>query len=73
MMALTHNAMPSSVVAAMEYNEPAATLRITYTSGKVDDYKAVPPEVYKEMKEAGSKGTFLNYEIKGKYKYKKVK
>ena len=65
--------MPSSVVAAMEYNESMATLRITYVSGKVYDYKNVPTDVYEEMKEAESKGTFLNYRIKGKYRYKRVK
>ncbi|MEO6632192.1 MAG: KTSC domain-containing protein [Mucilaginibacter sp.] len=65
--------MPSSVVAAMKYNESEATLRITYTSGKVYDYKNVPPEVFEEMNEADSKGTFLNYQVKGRYKFKKVK
>ena len=65
--------MPSSVVAAMEYNEPTATLRITYASGKVYDYKDVPPEVFEEMKLVDSKGTFLNYQVKGKYKFRKVK
>ena len=57
----------------MKYIEQAATLRITYTSGKVYDYKNVSPDVYEEMKKAESKGTFLNYQIKGKYKFKKVK
>ena len=65
--------MPSSVVAAMDYNEQTQILRITYTSGAVYDYRNVPPDVYKEMKVAGSKGTFLNYEIKGKYRYKRIK
>ena len=65
--------MPSSVVAAMEYNDEAQILRITYTSGAVYDYRNVPPDVYEDMKEADSKGTFLNYEIKGKYRYKRVK
>jgi len=65
--------MPSSVVAAMDYNKDAHTLRITYTSGAVYDYRNVPPDVYEEMKAAGSKGTFLNYEIKGKYRYKRIK
>jgi hypothetical protein len=65
--------MPSSVVAAMDYNEHEHTLRITYTSGAVYDYRNVPPDVFEEMKVADSKGTFLNYEIKGKYLYKRVK
>jgi hypothetical protein len=65
--------MPSSVVAAIKYNKTSATLRITYTSGSVYDYKGVTPGVFEEMKIAGSKGTFLNYRIKGKYKYKKIR
>lgn len=65
--------MPSSVVAAMEYDANTAKLRIIFVSGKVYDYKNVPEDVYNQMKTSASKGTFLNTEIKGKYKYKKVK
>jgi hypothetical protein len=65
--------MPSSVVAHMDYDEKRRVLRITYTSGKVYDYLAVPQQAYDEMKAASSKGQYLNYSIKGKYKYKKVK
>jgi hypothetical protein len=32
----------------------------------------VPEAIYDEMKAAGSKGTFLNRFIKGKYPFKKV-
>ena len=42
--------MPSSVVAAMKYMPERLTLRITYVSGIVYDYKNVPPEVYAEMR-----------------------
>jgi hypothetical protein len=65
--------MQSSVVAAMEYNDEAQILRITYTSGAVYDYRNVPLDVFEEMKDADSKGSFLNYKIKGKYRYKRVK
>ncbi|MDP9077905.1 MAG: KTSC domain-containing protein [Bacteroidota bacterium] len=65
--------MPSSVVANMDYDEGKATLRITYISGAMYDYLGVPPEVFEEMKAAGSKGKFLNYVIKGKYRYKKIR
>jgi hypothetical protein len=65
--------MPSSVVANMEYDEKREVLRITYTSGMVYDYLAVPPEEFNEMKAADSKGRYLNFNIKGKYRYKKVK
>ncbi|NCD69254.1 KTSC domain-containing protein [Mucilaginibacter agri] len=65
--------MPSSVVAHMDYNKSKRVLRITYTSGMVYDYLSVPVEVYNEMLAADSKGQYLNYSIKGKYRYKKVK
>ena len=65
--------MPSSVVADLEYYEEKSSLRITYTSNAIYDYIGVLPEVFKEMEIAGSKGTFLNYRIKGKYRYKKIR
>ena len=64
--------MPSTVVASMVYDEKHETLRVTYVSGKVYDYKKVPPEVYAEMRAATSKGKFLNERIKGHYPFKKI-
>jgi len=63
--------MPSSVVASIQYNASSSTLRVTYVSGVVYDYKNVPEEVYAAMKIAFSKGTFLNQHIKGKYAYER--
>jgi hypothetical protein len=65
--------MPSSVVASMKYDAAHSTLRITYISGNIYDYKNVPPEVYEQMKSAGSKGTFLNKTIKKWFRFEKVK
>lgn len=64
--------MPSSVVAGMDYNEQTETLRITYVSGLVYDYKKVPLEMYLAMRNALSKGTFLNTHIKGNFEFEKV-
>lgn len=64
--------MPSSVVAAMNYDEASSTLRITFVSGMIYDYKNVPEQVYLDMKASGSKGVFLNQKIKGKYRFKKI-
>jgi hypothetical protein len=64
--------VPSSVVAAMQYNSVTSTLRIIYVSGDVYDYKNVPEEVYREMKAYSSKGTYLNKKIKGKYNFEKI-
>ncbi|HET6766478.1 MAG TPA: KTSC domain-containing protein [Chitinophagaceae bacterium] len=65
--------MPSSVVAAIKYDAPASTLRVIYVSGSVYDYKDVPEKVYKQMKEAFSKGEFLNKQIKPNYAFEKVR
>jgi len=65
--------MPSSVVAAIQYDADSATLRIIFVSGKVYDYKGVPPEEYAAMRSAGSKGRYLNEHIKGHYRFVKVK
>ena len=63
--------MPSSVVAAMKYDNHTSTLRIIFVSGIVYDYKNVPEKIYKAMKTASSKGNFLNTQIKGKYDFEK--
>jgi len=64
--------MPSSVVAAMTYDPGSSTLRVRFVSGMVYDYKNVPEKVFKQMKNAASKGTFLNQYIKGNYEFEKV-
>ena len=64
--------MPSSVVSAIRYYPDTSVLRIIFVSGLVYDYEKVPEKVYKKMKAATSKGTFLNHHIKGQYDYKKV-
>ena len=64
--------MPSSVVSKYQYDPETETLRITYVSGLVYDYLEVPEHIYLEMKEAFSKGTFLNENIKKNYEFKKI-
>ena len=68
----SHLFMPSSVVAAMTYDPGSSTLRVRFVSGMVYDYKNVPEKVFKQMKHAPSKGTFLNQHIKGNYEFEKV-
>jgi hypothetical protein len=65
--------MPSSVVATMKYDPETCTLRVTYVSGHVYDYKHVPPPVYEKMKNASSKGVFLNKVIKTGFDFEKIK
>ena len=65
--------MPSSVIESMQYDPVSTTLRVVFVSGIVYDYKKVPLEVYQAMKNAVSKGSYLNKYIKGNYDYKKLK
>ena len=64
--------MPSTVVAHMDYDATKETLRITFVSGVIYDYKQVPERMYERMKTAKSKGIFLNRHIKGKYDFEKI-
>jgi hypothetical protein len=64
--------MPSSVVANMIYNPDTSVLRVIFVSGSIYDYLDVPPEVYEAMRTSGSKGIYLNRQIKKNYKYKKI-
>ena len=49
------------------YFTETETLRFIYLFGKMCDYLKVPAEVYEKMKNAFSKGIFLNTRIQGKF------
>lgn len=65
--------MPSSVVAAIRYDEKTFKLRVIFQSGNIYDYLKVPENVYNDMMKSSSKGEFLNKEIKPKYNFQKVR
>ena len=65
--------MPSSVVTSFTYKKETSTLRVVFVSGSVYEYLKVPEWVYNQMRVSGSKGTFLNLQIKGNYAYRKLK
>lgn len=57
----------------MNYDADTNTLRVYYVSGNVYDYLHVPVKVYEQMKQASSKGAFLNRVIKTRFGFKKLK
>ena len=65
--------MPSTVISSISYDTVSSTLRITFISGMIYDYKNVPEEIYHTLKTSGAKGIYLNQHIKGKYKFEKIK
>lgn len=64
--------MPSSVIRRFSYDEPHRRLRVTFTSGDVYDYDAVPPEVVADFRAAFSKGRFFGPNIRDRYTYRMV-
>ena len=65
--------MPSTVISSISYDTVSSTLRITFISGMIYDYKNVPEEIYHALKTSGARGIYLNQHIKGKYKFEKIK
>ena len=65
--------MPSTVISYMTYDVATATLRVTFVSGMIYEYKEVPEEIYIAMKTSGARGIYLNRHIKGKYPFEKIK
>lgn len=64
--------MPSTVIAGMEYDPVAQTLKISYVSGQVYLYRDVPEKVYKELKASRVKGRYLRFFVKDQYPFEKI-
>ena len=64
--------MPSTVIASMQYDAEHRALTVRFVTGAIYKYLDVPPEVYEAMRTSGSKGIYLNTQIKGNYAYKKI-
>jgi hypothetical protein len=64
--------MPSTVIAAMEYDPAGQTLKISYVSGQVYLYKGVPEKVYKELKASRVKGRYLRFFVKDRFAFEKI-
>lgn len=64
--------MPSSVVNQYVYDPETHSLIITFVSGKVYRYKAVPKQIYVGMRGAVSKGRYFNSFIKDLYEFEEL-
>ena len=49
----------SSMVHAVGYDRKTKNLEVVFNSGRTYIYEDVPPKVYKELMEAGSKGSYM--------------
>ena len=60
----------SSNISSIGYQD--GTLEIQFNSGEIYQYTSVPLEVYQNLMNASSHGTYLNSFIKGNYQYYKL-
>jgi lysyl-tRNA synthetase class 2 len=62
--------MPSSVIADIEYDADHARLTVTFTTGRIYDYYAVPADVVAAFQSAPSKGAYFNTHIRDRYPFR---
>jgi len=63
----------SSSIAAAEYDRDRRTLRVRFSPGGIYDYLDVPAGVVREFLNAPSLGRFVNWQIKPRYRYVRVR
>lgn len=57
----------SSMISAAKYNSKDSTLEVWFNSGAQWRYLEVPENVFNELLESGSKGSFMRSQIIGEY------
>lgn len=62
----------SSNVASVGYEQQSATLKVEFLDGAVYQYFDVPEAEFESLLGAGSVGSYLNANIKGRYRYARV-
>jgi hypothetical protein len=62
----------SSVMTEVAYDETTRELDITFTSGRTYRYFKVPPDIYNDLLDAGSKGAFFNDYIRDAFDFNEV-
>ena len=64
--------MPSKVIRDFSYNVATRQLTVTFVTGRVYAYAAVPPDVHNAFRASGSKGRFFNQEIRDNYDCREI-
>ena len=64
---MTRQPVQSSSLQSVGYDAETECLKIEFRSGRVYQYFYVPEEVYRELLNAPSKGTFFNQAIRDHY------
>jgi hypothetical protein len=59
--------MPSTVVKSINYESALSRLTVTFTTGRIYDYFAVPQNIADAFRSSFSKGAYFNSNIRDKY------
>ena len=57
----------STAISFLSYDPQSKTLRVTFSDGTVTNYANFPASVYQQFLNSGSKGSFYNSNIRGRY------
>ncbi len=57
----------SDVIHAIGYDPEIQLLEIIFNSGRIYQYREVPPQVYEQFMNAESKGRYFNENIRGEF------
>jgi len=61
--------MPSSVIRHFDYDPQQRELAVLFVSGRRYRYHEVPEELFREMRQAFSKGEFFNGRIRDRFSF----
>ena len=64
--------MPSSVIAAIDYQPEQHQLLVRFVSGALYAYEAVPEAVYRGLREAESKGRYFSRKVRDRYAFRRL-
>jgi hypothetical protein len=70
--AIRRHHVKSTAVRTMGYDENEWVLQVEFSNGKLYNYFRVPPHEYRSLLEAGSKGEYVNRQIKPYYEYEEL-
>jgi hypothetical protein len=59
--------MPSTVIRSINYESALSRLTVTFTTGRIYDYFAVPQNIADAFRSSLSKGAYFNANIRDKY------
>jgi KTSC domain len=62
-------AVESSTLSTVAYDRAGQVLRLEFRSRTVYCYFGVPPDVYQDLMEADSKGSYFNRNIRARFPY----